>query len=210
MNDEELMRAWAAHKSAPPEPGTTPPSLEEMQRLVEDDLPSSEREALLDRALADPTSARELALLYAVAAARPAEPAHKRFRVAGAWGLAVAAALLLVVMPLVRRTAPPADTLYRGQGSNITLVAPQKDGALAPHERITWRAMRDAERYTVELIASNGDAVAMLTTKDTSITLPDSLGARQLERVAGVMIVARMHDGSRRQSELRRTARRTP
>ncbi|MEO7458019.1 MAG: hypothetical protein ABIY52_17310 [Gemmatimonadaceae bacterium] len=208
MNDEELRHIYVASRRAPPPPGERP-ALEELQQLVEGALPGSEREAMLDRVLADPASTRELAMMHAVASARP----RQRSWTSSRWlGLAAAAAVVLAVTPFLRnsRDAEPVFRASEGGTSLIRIIAPAEGQPLVAGAQLSWHPVADADRYVVEVVASNGDALASLTTPDTTLVFPDSIPAARVRDAAGWMLVAHLRDGGQRQSAMRITNTRTP
>jgi hypothetical protein len=213
MNDDELRRAYAAYRSATPrsEPAdTNRPTLEELRQLVDGEAVGEEREALLDNALADARSARELSLLQAMA---DGTPRARRWKPAHWWTLAAAAVLLVAVTPLLRAPRESAnDATFRAapNGETVEIIAPPDGTPLVAGLAFKWKAVPNVERYVVEIVADNGDAIASITTRETSLTLPDSIAAERFARATGWMLVAKLRDGGQRQSVLRLTAKRTP
>lgn len=206
MNDDELRRAYAAYRSAPAASGdqvAERPSLEEMQRLIEGELGEDDREALLDRVLANPETTRELAMLQAVS--QPVV-AKARWRATPVWAMAAAAVLAVALVPtLWRSRGVEQEPVFRSaeEQGTIRIVAPAEGVSLAPGLRITWRSTPDADGYVVELVSERGDAVAKINSRDTTLVLPDSISAERLRMTRGMMVVARLRDGGQRQSLLK-------
>ena len=208
MTDDELRRHYAASRRGAPAPPERA-SLDEMQQLVEGGLPAGRREALLEQVLADPAATRELAMLHAVASARP----RQRRWTATRWAtLAAAAAVVLAVTPFVMRNTDPEPVYRAGDpaGTGIEVLAPADRAPLAAGARLAWRPVPDADRYVVEIVSSAGDAIASLTTRDTLLVLPDSISTARLAAASGWMVVAHLRDGGQRQSSMRVTTARTP
>jgi hypothetical protein len=213
MNDDELRRAYSAYRSATPRSGsgnTDRPTLEELRQLVDGEVVGDDREALIDRALSDAQSARELSLLQAMA---DGTPRARRWKPAHWWTLAAAAALLIAVTPLLRTSRERAsDVTFRAapNGETVEIVAPPDGTPLAAGLAFKWKAVPNVDQYVVEIVADNGDAIASISTRETSLTLPDSISAERFRHAAGWMLVAKLRDGGHRQSVLRLTAKRTP
>lgn len=211
MNDDDLHRAYTAYRALAPRDAGNRPSLEEMQQLVEGDLSPERREALLDQVLSDVESTRELAMLSAVSQARVRE---RRWMATRWWPIAAAAALIVAVSPLVLRSRDAGrEQVFRAAtpgSTTITIINPPEGVPLAPGLRVIWSAVPDADRYTLELISNRGDAIASLSSDDTTLVLPDSISAVRLRDVTGFMVVARVRDGGQRQSRLRLISTRAP
>lgn len=208
MNDEELLHTYKASRRGLPQ-SPDRPSLEAMQALVEGGVSGDEREALLDRVLADPAATRELAMLQTVAASR----SRSRSWTTSRWlPLAAAAAVVIVAIPLALRPRHDARVYRAGDPGNavIQVVSPADGTPLAPGAKLAWRSVADADRYVVEVVSSRGDALASLTTRDTTLVLPDSIPAARLRGAAGWMLVAYLRDGGQRQSVMRVTTSRAP
>ena len=104
----------------------------------------------------------------AVRRLRPAR-AHRRWP--AATGLLLAASLVLMVGVRRLRThaGPASPDVVRGEGDDVTLVAPARGTTvtLGTPIRFVWRAVRGATRYTVEVLAPDGTAVVAATSADT-------------------------------------------
>ena len=208
MNDDELRRTYAASRRGLPPSGDAP-SLEELVQLVEGTVSGDQREALLDRALADPHTTRELAMLQAVSSARP----RPRAWAAARWiPLAAAAAVVLAVTPLLLRNRETEPVFRSGDPTSaaIRIAAPAAGTPLAAGVQLAWQPVPDADRYVVEVVSGRGDAIASITTRDTALTLPDSIAPGRLAGAAGWMVVAHLRDGGQRQSIMRVVNARTP
>lgn len=214
MTDDELRRAYAAYRATPARANderANRPSLDEMRQLADGATPRDDREALLDRILSDAESTRELALLRAVSGARTPE---KRWTPAHWWTVAAAAVVIVIATPLLRtagdaRREQTFRTAARTDGAP-ELLAPRDGEPLVRGLRLTWSAVPNVEQYVVELVTERGDAIARITTRDTTLILPDSVSADRLHTASGWMLVARLRDGGQRQSVLRLTAKRAP
>ena len=141
-----------------------------MQELVEGNLPHDRREALLDQVLSDVESTRELAMLSVVSQARGRQ---RRWTASRWWPVAAAAALIVAVSPLVLRSRDAGrEQVFRAANpgsATVTIVEPLEGVALAPGLRLTWNAVPDADRYTLELISNRGNALASIASPDTTL-----------------------------------------
>jgi hypothetical protein len=172
MNDERLRDAY--ERGLPEHDGT--PALDDMsaerlRRLVEQEGSESERLRTLDLALSTAEGRRELEIAWAAArAARPRPRSWRRY--------AVAASLMIVASGSAvvwRQRATADDSATRGGESPIALVAPAGDVPASRANRFIWRALKSAEGYTLVVVDTTGTEVFAMQTRDTAITLPDSV-----------------------------------
>jgi hypothetical protein len=147
---------------------------ERLLDLVERRGPEEERLRTLDHAMGCARCRDEFELLRSVTVAAETRPAWRSARV-----LALAASVaLLVGVGLAYRALTRGGTepdVFRGPGDEIGLVAPI--GAVPAEARLTfvWHAQRDAMQYRLEVLDAEGAAVFSTTTRDTSVTAPESL-----------------------------------
>jgi anti-sigma factor RsiW len=99
---------------------------------------------------------------------------------------AAAAALILVALPWrdLRRPSLSPDTgvgteravVPDGGRDSVEIVTPTLDGAVAPDRlTITWRRGASDAQFTVTLLNTRGDIQWSAPTRDTVITVPDSV-----------------------------------
>jgi hypothetical protein len=185
MSDEELRRAYQARAT---QPSASPPTPEQLAGLASGEGSEEERAELLDRALADPATARDFELLRAITAAERSEarPAARRWAVP----LTLAASLLLAVAGyVVLRPARPDDTV-RAPAANggSMLVEPQDSASLAPGAiTFTWRPAPRAASYRLELLTEAGALAMSQETFDTTITVPVLEGGTYRWLVVGLL-----------------------
>ena len=67
------------------------------------------------------------------------------------------------------------DPVMRGDASPITLVAPLGAHAAGEASQFLWRAVPGAERYTLVVVDSAGEEVYAKETRDTAVTIPDTV-----------------------------------
>jgi len=172
MNDEQLRDAY--ERGLPKEHGASSlddVSAERLRRLAEGEGDESERLRTLDVALSTAEGRRELEIAWAaVRAARPRRRSWQRF--------AVAASLVAVAgssAVLWRQRSVGLEDVRRGAGSPVTLVAPVGDVAASRVAKFVWRRVGKAERYTIVVVDTAGTELFASETRDTSLTLPDSV-----------------------------------
>jgi len=206
MNEDVLQRAHAALQRQRRAGGTVDaPSPEQLQALVDGSLPASEREAVLDRVFASGAT-DELALLHTLAstAQTSSAPVTSLARRFAPW--AAAAALLIVVgVPVARlvRVDRDADVRYRGADSAANLPTLVTPSAASDSVVFSWTAVRDADRYTMELLDEKAEIVLRRETTDTALTLPNSLMRAAGTRAAqDWWVVAHLRNGGQRRSAL--------
>lgn len=202
MTDDELRLAYEAartrRRTAPQQP---PVPLERMQELADRAMPAEERESVIEQALLS-GGADELALLQSVAAASPPTATWRRY-----WPLAAAAVLVVAVSVPTLRSLRTGDDVTRFRGATAVagtpvLRAPQADANNGT--AFGWSAVRDADRYVLEVLDGNGEVLIHRETRDTLARVAtDSL--RVAGRVAdGWWVVAKLRDGTERRSALMR------
>lgn len=170
MTDDRLRQAYQARAAT--RPTDSPPSPEDLARLVAGTGSEAERLALLDRVLADPATAREFALLRSIAAAERAEqPSRVRRWTAP---LAVAATLAVVVSGTLWLTSRSTREAIRAPDeSGVPTLATPDDSAARPAGDITfaWHSLPGATRYRIELLTEAGTVVATRQSADTATTV---------------------------------------
>ena len=159
--------------------------------LPEGELPEDERLALFDRVMACEACRQEFALLRAVVvsgrehrpleggrAAQPprlaAPPRWRRLAVP----VALAASLVLVVG--VGRFLQPGGEppVMRGGADGVALLAPSADAVVSRAVSFAWRPVAGAERYSFELLDTDGTPAYETTTTDTTVALPATVVLR--------------------------------
>lgn len=161
MNDDELRKAYQARRAVA---SGTGPSPEELQRLVAREGSEDERLEILDRALSNPATARELELLRATAMAAAAPPGRGWWRVPAA----IAATILIVVAVWSQRGRPREETRATPDDGGPVLLAPAADARVADSVAFMWRAVPGARSYRVELLTDAGTLVISIRTADTT------------------------------------------
>jgi hypothetical protein len=186
MNDHQLRDEYERSLNAAEiagQPSAQPSSalpLERLEALVSREDSEAERLRALDIAMSTAEGRREFEVAWA---ARRAALPKKQKRVSTTW-LAAAAALLLTTTSsaywLANRAsdsgAAASDSeVMRGTNARVTLVAPRGELANSTGVRFTWRAVPSSGRYLMVLVDSQGNEVFASTTRDTAVTLPDSI-----------------------------------
>ncbi len=206
MTDDELERAHVAlQRQRRANRTIDAPSPEQMQALVDGSLPASEREAVLDRVFASGAT-DDLSLLHAIASTSrtSSSPVVSTIRRFAPWA-AAAALLLMVGIPVARlsRGNGEGEVRYRGADTNENVPTLAATRAASGSVMFSWSRVRDAERYTLEVLDQNSELVVRRETTDTTVTLPDSL----LVATAGDdgkdwWVVAHLPSGGKRRSAL--------
>jgi len=206
MTDNDFQRAHAALQRQRRAAGAVDaPSPEQLQALVDGSLPPSEREAVLDRVFASGAT-DELALLHTLAstARTSSAPTTSLARRFAPW--AAAAALLIVVgVPVARLARRNSDTDVRFRGTDSAANVPKLVATSAASDSVvfSWSPVRDADRYTMELLDEKSEIVLRRETTDTALILPNSLlratGARAAKEW---WVIAHLRDGGQRRSAL--------
>ena len=206
MTDNDFQRAHAALQRQRRAGGAIhAPSPEQLQALVEGSLPPSEREAVLDRVFASGAT-DELALLHTLTstARTSSAPATSFARRFAPW--AAAAALLIVVgVPVARlvRVDRDTDVRYRGADSAANIPKLVTTSAASDSVVFAWSPVRDAERYTMELLDEKSEIVMRRETTDTTLTLPNSSMRAAFNRAAKEWwVIAHLRNGGQRRSAL--------
>ena len=203
MNDTELRRAYDALLKARSSDGAQGQvSLERMLALVEGRGTEAERVATLDAVMADPVSARELALLRAVAANRPRQAWPRWWMTIPV--LAAAAALLVVTTPALRdfvgvsRSEPMRD-----QSNGPALISPTEEALPRDSRTFRWHPVAGARGYSLEILTATGTPIFTTRTTDTTVTL-----AADVQLAPGVehrwWVAGELPDGTQRRSPFRR------
>ena len=199
MNDDrvrEMYRQVLSRRVPSDRAGCVAP--ERLMSLVDRTGAEEERLRTLDHVMACPTCREEFEMIRAVSVAeRPA-----------AWrpspALAVAATVVLLVGAAYwfRIGGRAEQDVFRGPGDGVTLLTPAGEVAPADVRRFTWRSAADSVSYLVEVLDADGSQAFAATTRDTTLTLPDSVSLS-----AGIAyqwwVRATMPDGSERRASLR-------
>ncbi len=200
---DALLRARAAdgHSSG----AAAPVSLKSILALVEGTGSENERLATLDALMADEQGRREFELLRALSATQHSAPQTIRsWRLTATVATLAAAALLIVVIPTVRRpqrveTPEPV----RDASRNAVLLSPPTEATVEQSRTFRWRAVPDARIYSVEVLTAAGAPVFTTRVADTTLTLP-----ADVRLAPGVehrwWIVTEFSDGTQLRSPLRR------
>ncbi len=220
MTDDELQRAYAAlRRQRERQPASERPDAEQLASAVDGDAPTSERTAVLLRAL-ESGAAKELAILQAATSAADHTMAPKRDApmrwTTGLLPLAAAAALLVIVgVPVSREwlgfsTARDAPR-FRGDSGSATaplLIAPAESaGSRQFNTPFTWASVPRADSYRLELIDTEGAVVASFTTTDTTLLIADSVDRVSASRATSWWVIATLGSGDQLRSAVRRLAR---
>jgi hypothetical protein len=214
MNEDELRRSYAAlRRERAQRPASERPSAETIRQALDGELSDTERETVLDQALASGASA-ELAMLQAAqgaarVASRVESPSTAPTTTRRWWPVAAAAALVLAVgVPIATRAPNDPDPLRFRSGANAAtaqLMTPASGAVLAADQRFVWSAVPRATRYALELLDANGGTIAEMVTMDTTAALTASITEADRARITGWWVTATTLDGRRARSELRLT-----
>lgn len=206
MTDDELQRVHAALQRQRRGGGAIhAPSPEQLQALVDGSLPPSEREAVLDRVFASGAT-DQLALLHTLAstARTSSAPATSLARRFAPW--AAAAALLIIVgVPVARLVRVDRDTDVRYRGADSAANVPKLVATSAASDSVvfSWSPVRDADRYTMELLDEKSEIVLRRETSDTTLTVPNSSMRAAFNRAAKEWwVIAHLRNGGQRRSAL--------
>jgi len=168
---------------------------ETLQQLAEGTYLGADRDALIDRALAHESTARELALFLDLRNASEPRQAAVQWR---RWALA--ASLVIVAVSGIRLFGVgAADDPLRSSTAGVTVVLPEESASFGGATVFAWRPVGDASSYVVEVLREDGTPVATLTTSDTTATLVPSAPVPAGERLSW-WVTATLADGTRRRS----------
>ncbi len=165
MPDDPTLRDAYRRRPRPASAGMRLPP-ETLGALARGEYAGNDREALLDRVLADPDQAAEFHFLHDVGRRRELP---RRSWWAGSRGLALAAGGLFAIFAgtqLIR--AVPDDPLR--SGARITLHEPSADARIPPGDSITftWSPVAGAVEYEVNVAAADGTELLRAARPDTS------------------------------------------
>ena len=138
----------------------------------------------LDHALACHECRGELELLRAIETAGGAvtHRAVERLRWRRAASVALAASVLLAVTvgPGRRVWDNEGEPVMRGEGDAVTLLAPPSSEAVTTASPLAfaWRAVPGAQRYTFELLTTEGTVALQRATTDTTLIVAPPHGLR--------------------------------
>jgi hypothetical protein len=168
---------------------------ETLQQLAAGTYLGGDREALIERALAHESTAREFAFFLDLRNASTPGQAGVPWR---RWALA--ASLVIAVASGIRWFGEGlADDPLRASTSGITVVFPDEGATLDSATVFAWRQVSDASRYLVEVVREDGTAVATVTTFDTTATLTLATPLPTGERLSW-WVTATLADGTTRRS----------
>jgi hypothetical protein len=183
MNDHELRDAY--ERSLQANEQVTPASqlpLDRLQSLVDQSGTEAERLRSLDVLMSSAEGRREFEVAWAAArAARERDTRSFAQRPAIRWFAAAAMLVIAVGSGAVwmnQRDTEAATERLRGGESPVQLVAPGTDNVPERRVRFTWRSVANAKEYTLVVVDTAGGDVFATNTRDTSVTLPDSLSLR--------------------------------
>lgn len=172
INDEKLREAY--ERGLPPGDDRAPLddlAGERLRRLVEREGSDAERLHTVDALLSSAEGRRDLEIAWA--AERAARP---RARSALLWRIAAGVVLVLGVPSLFLLTARDDERgTERGDASPVVLIAPLGTSSARQADHFVWRAVANADRYTLVVVDVNGNEVFARETGDTAVTLPDSV-----------------------------------
>jgi hypothetical protein len=165
-DDTRLREMYAAATAAPQAPH---PSEADWEHLAMGELPSAERETLLDHVVRCAACAQIYRGLQDLeAGAREFDPGVPKkaavvlpFRPAVAWsvGLAAAAALVIAFLLPLRRLPSASDDAVRSPTAQTpTAIAPVGDLA-APPDSFRWTPLAGSDRHRIELSSADGERV---------------------------------------------------
>lgn len=209
MNTAQLRAAYAdAVAARRPETRAACPPPEAILALVRREGSEDARVATLNHALSCAECERELELLRAVerAGAEPAPPAARRAPWRRYAGIALAASVVLAIALGPGRLLLERQRTVRGGGEALTPIAPAADAVVTASPlsppTFVWHALPDAERYTLEVLTSDGALVFGEQTTDTSVTVasPHALAPGEYQW----SVSARTSDGNDMRSAARR------
>lgn len=205
----DAMRA-AAHEGEHPADAV---DAEQLRAALAGELDEEQREATLDAALRsgafDDIALMQATMRAAQDASQPlASSVHspqrtrRRIRWVGPSSVFALAAVLVVAIWLPRRiavgNAPVADV--RGASGAVELLAPAANAELRDTLQFSWRAVRGATRYELELLDVAGAVIQQVTTSDTAVALPMHDAAAL---TSAWWVRATLSDGTRVQGTLR-------
>lgn len=175
-----------------PAPDTAP---EILQQLADGTYLGTDRDTLIDRALAHEATAREFAFFLDARGASPPRATAARWR---PWALA--ASILFVVASGIRWLgSDTSDEPMRSSDAAFTVILPDEGTAVDTSTVFAWRPVPDASRYLVEVVREDGTAVATVTTADTTAIFRPSAPLLSGERLSW-WVTATLADGTTRRS----------
>ena len=200
MNDDQLRSAYAratASRAGVPRPDC--PTPEQLLALVERRGAESERVATASHVARCADCRRDVDLLRAVNATRPAMARRLV-------SLAAAAVILIVAgIPVVRHYAgesPVSGSTRESTRSadDISLIVPRGDTHDVRPIVLSWRSVPTALRYDVSVVGDDGATPFKLTTSDTAAAIGADV---QLERGREYFwtVTAHLADGGERHGE---------
>jgi hypothetical protein len=167
---EGLLRRRALERS------TAPVSLDVVRELAESPTIGDHRLDLLEQVLAHPTSRDEFYILRELALDQP-RPLRSWFPagIAAAAMLVVAAGLAVIIRAGITEDTEP----MRGAASELALITPAENSALAPGLPLSWHRLDGASSYTVELLDADGESIWRAETSDTTALVPPAVAGRK-------------------------------
>jgi hypothetical protein len=204
VNDDTLRRALASFSM----PTDRQPTADEIADLVDGTGDARQRMDTLDRLMATPEGAAELAMVRALRqgiaedAAASASMPHVTTRRLRWWRPTALAAAAIVAIVIGTRTTGEgeADRVLRSADASVTLVTP-RDGATADGGvTFVWRRITGAT-YEVEVYSAGGALVVQRETADSALSLRAGAIPRGDYRW---WVTARLDDGTQVGSGTRR------
>ena len=199
MNDESLRASYRKlleRRAAEPPPDI---DLDVIQALAEGTVPSEQRDALLDRVLSHPESALEFSFLSEIAQAK-----RGRVNRLVPWlAAATLAGVLLTAALVVQRVRQAAPEVLRGDTNTPVLLRPDAGADIAAGTQFVWNTFPNAVSYEVQLIDTDGNVVAEISTRDTTWAVPTDT---PIEPDAELFwwVTARQADGTERRAAARK------
>ena len=188
----EALLASEARVATPPD---IPPEV--LQQLADGTYIGTDRDALIDRALAHEATAREFGFLLEVHRARPGSGA-----VAPVWRRWALAASVVGALALGARyvTVDPGPEPMRSSAADaVMVVSPASDAPFDSATTFTWLAVPDASGYRIDVVRDDGTAVAAATTRDTVLSVVPSVPLLPGE-ILRWWVTATLADGTTRRS----------
>jgi hypothetical protein len=171
MNDDRLREVNArilAGRTGSGRRGCPPP--ESLMAVVTRAGSEPERLKITNHVMTCPHCLPEFELLRSLDVAAPEAAPSRRW-------LALAASIVVLIASgvVLRGVLQPGEPVLRGT-AGVQLVLPAEGEVVGPDARLSWRTVRDAVSYQVEILTTAGSVVRIETTRDTTLaigSLPD-------------------------------------
>jgi hypothetical protein len=201
VNEHEMRDAYeAALRKGEQRHASVDLPVDRIGALVGREGSEAERLRALDVLMSSAEGRREFEVAWAAARAGK-EHEQRMARARSSRTRLFAAAALLIISAgtgtvwMSRRTAATGPEAQRGSESPLPLVTPRYGEVPQQSAHFVWRGVATAREYTLVVVDSTGAEVFARETRDTSVTLPDSIRLR-----AGAQylwwVQAAMPDGS--------------